>query len=59
MNPGDFYDTTYMTGFLTRRETPQALLGYSATYRAVSDPDTHLVDLAITFVKGGNLIEVH
>ncbi len=59
MNPGDLYDTTYMTGFLTRRETPQALLGMSATYRAVSDPDTHLVDLAITFVKGGNLVEVH
>jgi outer membrane protein insertion porin family len=59
MNSGDFYDTTYMTGFLTRKETPQALLGYSATYRAVSDPDTHLVDLVITFVKGGNLVEVH
>ncbi len=59
MQPGDLYDTTYMTGFLTRKETPQALLGYSATYRALSDPDTHLVELTITFVKGGTLVEVH
>jgi outer membrane protein assembly factor BamA len=59
MNAGDLYDTTYMTGFLTNKDTPPLLHGISATYRAVSDPDTHFVDLAITFVKGGTLIEVH
>jgi outer membrane protein assembly factor BamA len=55
MNPGDFYDTTYLTGFLHNNSALQSLAGYSATYNASSDPDTHLVDLTITFAKGGVL----
>ena len=58
MKPGDFFDVNYMTEFLKKNSSLQALRGYSATYRAVSDPDTHLVDLTITFVKGGTLITV-
>jgi outer membrane protein assembly factor BamA len=53
MNPGDFYDTTYLTEFLHKNSALQSLAGYSATYNASSDPDTHLVDLTITFAKGG------
>jgi outer membrane protein insertion porin family len=59
MKPGDFYDVNYMTQFLQKNSALQTLRGYSATYKAVSDPDTHLVDLVITFVKGGSLVEVH
>jgi outer membrane protein assembly factor BamA len=55
MNPGDFYDVTYLTSFLKQNTALLTLTGYSATYRAVADPDTHLVDLTITFVKGGVL----
>jgi outer membrane protein assembly factor BamA len=55
MNPGDFYDTTYLTNFLHNNSALQTLAGYSATYTASSDPDTHLVDLTITFAKGGLL----
>jgi outer membrane protein assembly factor BamA len=55
MNPGDFYDTTYLTGFLHNNSAIQSLAGYSATYNAVADPNTHLVDLTITFAKGGVL----
>ncbi|WP_433965692.1 POTRA domain-containing protein [Tunturiibacter gelidiferens] len=55
MNPGDFYDTTYLTNFLHNNSALQSLAGYSATYNASSDPDTHLVDLTITFAKGGVL----
>ncbi|WP_158941867.1 POTRA domain-containing protein [Granulicella sp. S190] len=55
MNPGDFYDTTYLTNFLHNNSVLQTLAGYSATYNAVADPDTHLVDLTITFTKGGVL----
>jgi outer membrane protein assembly factor BamA len=59
MKPGDFYDVNYMTEFLQRNSALQTLRGYSATYKAISDPNTHLVDLAVTFVKGGTLVEVH
>ena len=55
MNPGDFYDTTYLTNFLHNNSALQTLAGYSATYNASSDPNTHLVDLTITFSKGGVL----
>lgn len=59
MNPGDFYDVGYITEFLHRNTALRSLLGYSATYKAVSDPNTHLVDLAISFVKGGTLVDVN
>jgi outer membrane protein assembly factor BamA len=54
MNPGDYYDITYLTNFL-HNSALQTLNGYSATYNASSDPETHLVDLTITFAKGGLL----
>jgi outer membrane protein assembly factor BamA len=59
MKPGDFYDVTYVTEFLKQNSALQTLRGYSATYKAVSDPDTHLVDLALTFGKGGSLVEAN
>jgi outer membrane protein assembly factor BamA len=55
MNPGDIYDATYLTTFLAKNTSLTKLAGYSATYKALSDPDSHLVDLTITFVKGGVL----
>ena len=59
MKPGDFYDVGYMTEFLKQNSALQTLRGYSATYKAISDPDTHLVDLTIAFVKGGTLVEAN
>ena len=58
MNAGDFYDINYLTEFLQKNSSLQTLRGYSATYKALSDPNTHLVDLTITFAKGGTLIQV-
>jgi outer membrane protein assembly factor BamA len=58
MNSGDFFDVNYLTDFLKQNGTLQSLRGYSAAYKAYSDPNTHLVDLVITFVKGGTLIQV-
>jgi outer membrane protein assembly factor BamA len=58
MNPGDFYDLDYLQSFLVKNNAIQSLRGYSATYKAFSDPNTHLVDLVLTFVKGGSLVTV-
>lgn len=57
MHPGDFYDLTYINTFLRKNTALRSLEGYSGKYRAVADPDTHLVDLTVTFVKGGTLLE--
>ena len=59
MHPGDIYDVTYVTTFLNKNTALQSLNEYSATYKASSDHDTHLVDLVLTFVKGGTLINVN
>jgi outer membrane protein assembly factor BamA len=57
MKPGDIYDATYVTSFLTKNSALQSLAEYSATYKAYSDPNTHLVDLVLTFIKGGTLVD--
>ncbi len=57
MHPGDFYDVTYVNTFLRKNTALRTLEGYSGKYRAVADPDTHLVDLTVTFMKGGTLLE--
>ncbi|MBS1823023.1 MAG: hypothetical protein JST61_13805 [Acidobacteria bacterium] len=59
MNPGDFYDVNYLTTFLNKNTALRSFNGYSATYKAFSDPNSHLVDLVITFVKGGTLVRVN
>jgi outer membrane protein assembly factor BamA len=55
LNPGDIFDATYVTSFLKKNTALRTFEGYSANYRAVADPNTHLVDLTLTFVKGGVL----
>lgn len=59
MHPGDFYDVDYLTSFLHKNRDLKSLLGYSATYKAYSDPNTHLVDLVLTFKQGGVLVDVN
>jgi outer membrane protein assembly factor BamA len=55
LKPGEIFDATYVTSFLKKNTALRTFEGYSANYRAVSDPNTHLVDLTLTFVKGGVL----
>ncbi|MCL2661095.1 MAG: hypothetical protein FWD64_11345 [Acidobacteriaceae bacterium] len=57
LKPGEVYDVTYVNSFLLKNTAIKSLQGYSATYKALSDTNTHLVDLTVTFVKGGNLVK--
>jgi outer membrane protein insertion porin family len=52
MKPGDLFNPDYVTGFLKNNTALQALLGYSASYKAYADPNTHTVDLVLTFFRG-------
>ncbi len=50
MKPGELYNPEYVAGFLKANTALQALAGYSAGFKAYADPNTHLVDLVITFI---------
>jgi outer membrane protein insertion porin family len=50
MKPGDVYNESYVADFLHSNTALQRLNGYSAGFQASADPQTHLVDLTITFV---------
>jgi outer membrane protein insertion porin family len=52
MKPGELYNPEYVTGFLKSNTALQSLLGYSFSYKAYADPNTHTVDLVLTFFRG-------
>jgi outer membrane protein insertion porin family len=53
MRPGDLFDRDYVRFFLKNNTALKALQGYSADYKAYADPNTHTVDLVLTFIRAG------
>ena len=53
MKTGELYNPQYITSFLKKNTALQALANYSGTYKAYADPNTHTVDLVLTFFRGG------
>jgi hypothetical protein len=53
MKAGELYNPEYAATFLKRNTALLALAGYSASFKAYADPNTHTVDLVINFVRGG------
>ena len=49
--PGDLYNPEYVAGFLKANTALRALAGYSASFKAYADPNTHTVDLVINFYR--------
>jgi outer membrane protein insertion porin family len=49
MKPGDLYDATYIVGFIKKNIAQEVFRPYTFGYRAVGDPQTHLVDMTLTF----------
>jgi outer membrane protein insertion porin family len=52
MKSGDLYNPEYVTSFLENNTVLRALDGYSFAYTADADPNTHTVDLVLTFFRG-------
>jgi len=50
MKSNDVYNESYVARFITNNSALKHLAGYTASFQAVGDPATHLVDLTITFV---------
>ena len=53
MKQGELYDPEYAKTFLKQNTALRALEGYSAGFKAYADPNTHMVDVVITFVRAG------
>jgi outer membrane protein insertion porin family len=52
MKTGELYNPEYVSGFLKNNTSLRALEGYSAGFKAYADPNTHTVDLVLTFLRG-------
>jgi len=52
MTAGALYNPEYVSNFLKNNTALQALEGYRAGFKAYADPNTHTVDLVLTFVRG-------
>lgn len=50
MKHGDPYSEAYVTGFLHNNTALRQFDGLAATFTATADPNTHLVDLVVTFL---------
>lgn len=53
LKPGAVYDPIYTANFLTNNTALRNLAGYTASFQAVADSQTHLVDLTINFIHTG------
>ena len=51
MKTGELYNPEYVATFLKKNTALRALEGYSAAFKAYADPNTHTVDVVITFVR--------
>jgi outer membrane protein insertion porin family len=51
MKPGELYNPDYVRGFLKNNTALEALRPYGASYKAYADPNTHTVDLVLTFAR--------
>ena len=51
-HPGDVYNPVYVQGFIKNNTALQSLAPYTGTFKAYAHPDSHTVDLVLTFVRG-------
>jgi outer membrane protein insertion porin family len=53
LKPGAAYDPLYTANFLTNNTALRNLAGYTASFQAAADSQTHLVELTINFIRTG------
>ncbi len=53
MKTGELYNPDYLAHFLKNNTALLKLAGYSASWKAYADPNTHTVDVVLTFFPGG------
>jgi outer membrane protein insertion porin family len=56
MKPGDPYSDIVVNTYLIKHAAQPLFRTYGPTFRAVGDPQTHLVDLTLTFTPNGSKV---
>jgi outer membrane protein assembly factor BamA len=52
LKTGDVFNSEYITNFLQQNTALRSFDGYSATFKAIRNPESHLVDVTVTFSRG-------
>jgi outer membrane protein assembly factor BamA len=52
LKAGDVFNSEYITNFLQQNTALRSFEGYSASFKAIRDPESHLVDVTVTFSRG-------
>jgi outer membrane protein insertion porin family len=52
LKAGDVFNSEYITNFLQQNTALRSFDGYSASFKAIRDPESHLVDVTVTFSRG-------
>jgi outer membrane protein assembly factor BamA len=52
MKKGELYNPDYIHQFFINNPSLKALIPYGGSYKAYADPNTHTVDVVLTFVRG-------
>jgi outer membrane protein insertion porin family len=52
LRPGDVYNPVYIATFLKQNTALRSFESCSASFKAISEPETRLVDVTVTFVCG-------
>jgi outer membrane protein assembly factor BamA len=56
LKAGDVFNSEYITNFLQQNSALRSFDGYSATFKAVRDPESRLVDVTVTFLHGTTVV---
>lgn len=57
MKEGDLFNPEYVQTFFAKNRDLKALVPYSGSYKAYADPNTHTVDVVLTFARGAGPID--
>jgi hypothetical protein len=58
LKPGALFDPTYAVGFIRNNTALKTLAPYNGAWQAIADPNSHTVELVLTFVRGP-VVNVH
>lgn len=58
LKPGELYNPVYVAGFIKNNTALKSLATYTGTFKAYADPNTHTVELVLSFFTGPT-VNVH
>jgi hypothetical protein len=56
LKAGDLFNSEYIANFLQQNTALRSFDGYSASFKAMRDPESHMVDVTVIFSRGSILV---